>query len=450
MMNIFLSVLVPLLIGVATVLIAVIQLQIANKQRAHDLQISNERREQDLRAAATLQQDLVLAAYIEQMSDLMLRSGFTINDTTVANICRAKTLTAIRQLDPKRKTYLIRFLYEARMIRHNQPHIDLSDAVLDNIDLSAKYTPMEWAAFEASRTTEAYRTSLSEVFFKRVSLNHATFTNLYINHSSFQEASLIGANFTGSLFSSVSFVRAILQNSSFRDAKNTIAIDFKSADLFGSDISDKLLLDAISIEDAILPNGTRGVQPNLVAYGDAESPDCETNASIPSAWHVEQISSNVTLSVASYLAAPSVTYPANVQIHSGRCFYVVRGREGQVMMRQTIRAPTRYIAYSKNISLTFLLVCAPVATVGRGQASIQLYIEQIDNKGMSLANYTRKYTALTSSVRVVQWHPQVDRFIITLVFNRFSAPLNANNTDSDIFIYCDNIYFTAVPDRREE
>jgi hypothetical protein len=167
------------------------------------LQITTERREQDLGVGDTIQQDLVLAADIEQMSELMLRPSFTINDTTVANICRAKTLIAISQIDSKRKTHLFKFLYEARMIRHNQPHIDLADAVLHNIDLSGKYARIGGALLKVFYIDGGYGTYLSEVFFKRVSLNNASFANLNINYSNFQEASLIGANFIGTSLSDV-------------------------------------------------------------------------------------------------------------------------------------------------------------------------------------------------------------------------------------------------------
>jgi hypothetical protein len=148
------------------------------------------------------------------------------------------------------------------------------------------------------------------------------------------------------------------------------------------------LLDAIPIEDAILPNGIRGVQPNLLANGDVESPDCETNASMPSSWHVEQVSGNVSLSVASYLASPSVTYPAHVQILSGRCYYAARGRQGQVMMRQVVHPKVHRVSDREKI-LTFKLVCAPIETIEIGQALVQLRIEQFDEKEMSLLNYTR-------------------------------------------------------------
>ena len=100
--------------------------------------------------------------------------------------------------------------------------------------------------------------------------------------------------------SSISFAGAILRNATFHNASNKDNINFKLADLFSARISGELLHNAVSIEDAILPNRTRGIQPNLLSNGDAESRNCETNTSIPSSWYVEKISGNVSLSVSNY------------------------------------------------------------------------------------------------------------------------------------------------------
>ena len=40
------------------------------------------------------------------------------NDTTVENISRAEIKLAIRQLDLKRKSHLVQFVYEVPMLRH--------------------------------------------------------------------------------------------------------------------------------------------------------------------------------------------------------------------------------------------------------------------------------------------------------------------------------------------
>ncbi|CAF4095584.1 unnamed protein product, partial [Rotaria sordida] len=348
------SIIVPLLIGMATVLISVVQLDIASKQRTQDLLIANEEREQDLHIADALQQDLVLAAYIEQMSELMLTSNFTINNTIIANI--------------------------SNLIHHNQPHIRLVDAELDNIDLS-----------DSNHVQGRYRSELTELPFKRTSLNYASFAHRTIVNGIFEEASLIGANFTNCRFTSTSFFGAILRYANFQNASSKDYINFESADLFGSNISDEMLFNAISIDGANLPNGTRGVRRNFLINGDAELSDCQTNTSMHSSWHIEQISGNVHLSVMSYQANRNVIFPRNSRVSTGQCFYAALGQQGQIMMRQEINLTSlAHMPISQeNVVLLFKLFCAPVGINNDNQKFVKLHVEQFDRMGVSLHNYTK-------------------------------------------------------------
>src|SRR5205823_148650 len=54
-----------------------------------------------------------------------------------AVVARAKTLTALRQLDPLRKGLLIQFLYEAQLITGQFPILSLRDADLSSINLGS-------------------------------------------------------------------------------------------------------------------------------------------------------------------------------------------------------------------------------------------------------------------------------------------------------------------------
>lgn len=291
-----------------------------------------------------------------------------------------KTLIAVRQLDRKRKTHLIKFLYAADMIRHDQAHIRLADAELEQIDLS-----------EMNFVEGKQRSHLFELAFKQTFLNHATFTHRTIVNSNFDGASLIEANFRGCRITSTSFVGAILRYADFRNVTSRDSMNFKSADLFGAQISDELLLKAISIEDAILPNGTRGIQPNLLINGNAERTDCTTNTSIPTPWYVKQISGNVSLNVISYQNYESIIDFINSNKSRGKCFYAARGREGKVMMRQEI--PSDSIAHmpikQENVFLLLKLFCAPIKIMNEIQGFTNVHLEQFDKNGRSLRNYSR-------------------------------------------------------------
>ena len=160
------SVLIPLLIGLATVVISIVQLQIAAEQRQQDLFLSDN-----------LQKDRILGDYIEQMSRLILMPNFNLSDTKIGNICRAKTLTAIRQLDPRRKTYLIKFLYAAELIRNSQSKINLFEADLDFLDFSTRSFRFNNSKAKFNVSDSDFLYPLVDLAFKRVSLNNRDHSN---------------------------------------------------------------------------------------------------------------------------------------------------------------------------------------------------------------------------------------------------------------------------------
>jgi hypothetical protein len=98
-------------------------------------------------------QDAVLQAYLDQMGQLLLDKDKPLRQSKegdeVSMLARARTLTALSQLDGKRKGTLIRFLSEARLIQgrpgmesgvrgwtQQRPIIGLTSADLSDADLS--------------------------------------------------------------------------------------------------------------------------------------------------------------------------------------------------------------------------------------------------------------------------------------------------------------------------
>jgi len=79
-------------------------------QREQDLNISREQREQDKKIADDRLHDAILVAYLNDIADLLKDNNVTLTaDPIVAIIARAKTLTAIRQLDNSRNSHLLNF-----------------------------------------------------------------------------------------------------------------------------------------------------------------------------------------------------------------------------------------------------------------------------------------------------------------------------------------------------
>jgi len=123
------------------------------QQNQSNLNLSKKQHDLDSQIAQNQQQDAILATYLDSMSDLLLHNLHESKPgAEIRNIARAKTLYALRILEPVRKGILLQFLYEADLISKADPiskkqliinlnladlnHIKLSHANLDGVDLS--------------------------------------------------------------------------------------------------------------------------------------------------------------------------------------------------------------------------------------------------------------------------------------------------------------------------
>ncbi|CAF2548088.1 unnamed protein product [Rotaria sp. Silwood2] len=125
MIKICSSILIPVMLGLLTLTVSIVQLYIASAEKVKDVSISkenrdkyrfiaNQTREQDLIIANRLRWNTILATYIKEISEILTSLNFSSRkvDPLVATIVRAKTLTACPQLDTESKAWFIQFLYE--------------------------------------------------------------------------------------------------------------------------------------------------------------------------------------------------------------------------------------------------------------------------------------------------------------------------------------------------
>jgi uncharacterized protein YjbI with pentapeptide repeats len=109
--------------------------------------LNRAQRESELRAATSQQREATLQSYLTAMSELLLKHDLrhSPEDAEVRSLARARTLTAARELDGRRKGFLVRFLVEsslahgARATESNPPRapaIRLDGADLTGADLT--------------------------------------------------------------------------------------------------------------------------------------------------------------------------------------------------------------------------------------------------------------------------------------------------------------------------
>jgi hypothetical protein len=113
------ALLVPLVIALGT---GWITWQLANleNQRAQQAQkVENQRAEAERELAEQRAQDEALQAYLDQMSGLLLEKDLRTSeeDSELRTLARARTLTVLERLDPSRKTAVVQFLVEAKLVQ---------------------------------------------------------------------------------------------------------------------------------------------------------------------------------------------------------------------------------------------------------------------------------------------------------------------------------------------
>lgn len=259
LLKVIAQVLVPLMIGTFTVVIALQQHNAAKENRKKDLEIAQQLREQqynideqrraqefqlnearriqDISIAENKHRDAVFNGYIRDLSDLLLMSNYFPSRSMLDSIVRPMTLTVLRQLDPSRKVLLIKFLYESKMLRNDdqERRVDLTDGDLNGIRLD--------------------RNSMHNLSLVGTSLINASFVSMSLDDADFEGCDLTDASFLNVFLSSTNFYRARLVRTNFNQSRISL-VDFSLADLTNSNINEQQWIDALVTNMAIMPNGT--------------------------------------------------------------------------------------------------------------------------------------------------------------------------------------------------
>lgn len=174
------------------------------------------------RIADNRTQDYTLRNYLDDLSHFLLEEDIyqTDDNSPIRQLLRAKTLTALHQLNGERKGILIRFIYHLGLINKNGPLINLSGADLKSINLSG-----------ADHSDNKDRTLLNYL-----SLFEVSFAGAEMREADFSEAKLSRSNFMFTDLTDADFGDAHLMESDFRFAtlKN---VNFNNASLLNADLS---------------------------------------------------------------------------------------------------------------------------------------------------------------------------------------------------------------------
>lgn len=249
---------------------------IALANREKDLEIARQQRAQDLQLADDQQKANILAGYETFLVGHLNRYGMNLDGSSSARfVARLKTLTTINQLDLARKTFLIRSLFEAKLIV-NQPNmtdrqgdaiISLKEANLS--DMNFDMGLLSYIALSQTNLTRAdfHFAQLLCVHFHSAILIEANFHNADIprirnscfNHfgyTMFSSAIMSKVNLSQAQFIATDFSNALLDYANMHEFLCLDCLFFATkiyrSDMSSSMISTNSILTLINITQSIL------------------------------------------------------------------------------------------------------------------------------------------------------------------------------------------------------
>jgi uncharacterized protein YjbI with pentapeptide repeats len=220
-------------------------------------------------------QDEALQAYLNHMTELLLDHCLRTSKKGdgVRTVAWARTKTALRRLDDgAHKGRVLRFLYEAGLLNEAAPVIDLKGADLREADLRGSVLPKVCLKGADLRGANLRGAVLDMAYLSGVNLlphnkenpeqwNRHNLKNVDWGEEDFRAsgltiADLSNASLIGARLCVACLGRANLRNADLRDADLRDA-DLRDADLRGANITQDQLKQVVSIEGAIMPDGSK-------------------------------------------------------------------------------------------------------------------------------------------------------------------------------------------------
>lgn len=256
-----------------------VERQIADDRRKEDRILADERAKLEREIAKDRQQEAALQAYIDRMSELLLKEkSRTTEIQEVRDVARTRTVSVMRGLDPNRNNQVIQFLRDANLIvdensilnnaymqKIELPNLDLCSVYLNKANLSE--ANLEGALLLKANLEGA---SLGGINLRYGWLPHANLQNAYLDDANLYGASLAGANLKNAFMpranlQDVYMEEADLQNAVLKGANlqgadltaaNLLGADLTGANLKSAKLSDGRLASVESLKGATMPDGT--------------------------------------------------------------------------------------------------------------------------------------------------------------------------------------------------
>lgn len=248
---------------IAPIVIAIVAWGIKRADRELEYELVAQRAQTERELVTDQMRETVLQAYLDRMTDLLIddKLSGSLESPNVRDVATVRTLAVLRRLDGARKGIVLRFLYEADIIR-NQGALRLSDADLRNVNLVGANFPSivltganlgNSIFFRANlRSADIRNAFLEQAFLVRADLDQAKVSGANLRKAKLNQAKLTSADMQAVALQQADLVRADLRDADLRNADMTGA-DLRHAVLSGANLTGANLTDA-KLEYAVLNN----------------------------------------------------------------------------------------------------------------------------------------------------------------------------------------------------
>jgi uncharacterized protein YjbI with pentapeptide repeats len=245
------------------------------RQTERDQQAEDAQHERALAVESQRAQDEALQAYLNQMSDLMLKYDLrkAKADNEVRTLARARTLTVLEALDASRKTSVVRFLGEANLIQKE----DKKEGANEEHETSRPVISLRGADLRGANLSSSLNLCGAELSFanlRGVYMSWIYVSGVYLRGgvplsvSDLREVDLrevewerVGRRLVGPILADAILYFADLSQANLRGAGLSGAV-LRGANLSGADLSmasvtQEQLDQVMSLSGATMPNGQK-------------------------------------------------------------------------------------------------------------------------------------------------------------------------------------------------
>lgn len=210
---------------------------------------NNKKQELDKRNAQESRQHEIMTNYLSQMTNLLLKQKLreSSEDSEVRIVARALTLNAARRLENENKGYLLKFLYEAKLIGTCP---DKGPEEVSKADCKPSVFDLDTVRLEKATLSDSPMPTLSGINLRRAVLNKASLPSISLPNGDLQQAQLKEATLTNAFLKDANLQGANLKGADLEQAilskANLIGALMKGAHLKGAS------LDGANLEGTVL------------------------------------------------------------------------------------------------------------------------------------------------------------------------------------------------------